>query len=53
MTIQDIALEKARLGELRHKDTGQPLTEEDIRAVFRDLRRLTEGGLFGGGGGGG
>lgn len=53
MTIQDVALEKARLGELRHKDTGQPLTEEDIRAVFRDLRRLTEGGLFGGGGGGG
>lgn len=52
-TIQEIALEKARLGELRHKDTGQPLTEEDIRAVFRDLRRLTEGGLFGGGGGGG
>jgi len=53
MTIQEIALEKARKGELKHKDTGAPLSEEDIRAVFRDLRRFTEGGLIGTGGGGG
>lgn len=53
LTIQEVALEKARKGELHHKDTGLALSEEDIRAVFRDLRRLTEGGLVGGGGGGG
>lgn len=53
LTVQEIALEKVREGALRHKDTGQPLTEEEIRAVFSDMRKLTEGGLFGGGGGGG
>ncbi len=53
LTVQEVALEKVREGALKHKDTGQPLTEEDIRAVFSDMRKLTEGGLFGGGGGGG
>ncbi len=53
LTIQEVALEKVRSGALKHKDTGQPLTEEDIRAVFSDMRKLTDGGLFGGGGGGG
>ncbi|MEW6502472.1 MAG: aspartate ammonia-lyase [Chloroflexota bacterium] len=53
LTVQEVALEKVREGALKHKDTGQPLTEEDIRAVFSDMRKLTEGGLFGGGSGGG
>jgi fumarate hydratase class II len=53
LTVQEVALEKVREGALKHKDTGQPLTEDDIRAVFSDMRKLTEGGLFGGGGGGG
>ncbi|MEW6178325.1 MAG: aspartate ammonia-lyase [Chloroflexota bacterium] len=53
LTVQEVALEKVREGALKHKDTGQPLTEADIRAVFSDMRKLTEGGLFGGGGGGG
>lgn len=53
LTVQEVALEKVREGALKHKDTGQPLTEEDIHAVFSDMRKLTEGGLFGGGGGGG
>jgi|YNPMSStandDraft_2_1061718.scaffolds.fasta_scaffold00181_9 fumarate hydratase class II len=53
LTVQEVALEKVREGALKHKDTGQPLTEEEIRAVFSDMRKLTEGGLFGGGGGGG
>ncbi|GAP11220.1 aspartate ammonia-lyase [Bellilinea caldifistulae] len=52
LTVQEVALEKVREGALKHKDTGQPLTEDDIRAVFSDMRKLTEGGLFGGGGGG-
>ncbi|MFN7034829.1 MAG: aspartate ammonia-lyase [Bellilinea sp.] len=53
LTVQEVALEKVREGALKHKDTGQPLTEDDIHAVFSDMRKLTEGGLFGGGGGGG
>lgn len=53
LTVQEVALEKVREGALKHKDTGQPLTEADIHAVFSDMRKLTEGGLFGGGGGGG
>jgi len=53
LTVQEVALEKVREGALKHKDTGQPLSEEEIRAVFSDMRKLTEGGLFGGGGGGG
>lgn len=52
LTVQEVALEKVREGALKHKDTGQPLTEEEIRAVFSDMRKLTEGGLFGGGAGG-
>ncbi|MEW6651165.1 MAG: aspartate ammonia-lyase [Chloroflexota bacterium] len=53
MTIQEIALEKVRQGALRHKDNAQPLSEADILAVFSDMRKFTEGGLFGSGGGGG
>jgi len=52
MTIQDLALEKARQGALK-RTTGEPLTEEDVTATFRDLRKFTEGGMVGSGGGGG
>ena len=53
LTIQEVALEKVRDGALKHKDSGKPLTEAEILAVFSDMRKFTEGGLFGGGGGGG
>ncbi len=53
LTVQEVALEKVREGALKHKDNGQPLNEADIQAVFSDMRKFTEGGLFGGGGGGG
>lgn len=52
-TVQEIALEKVGAGALKHKDSGQPVTEAEILAVFSDMRKFTEGGLFGGGGGGG
>ncbi len=51
MTIQDLALEKARQGTLK-RTTGEPLTEADVTATFRDLRKFTEGGMVGTGGGG-
>ncbi|HLF27818.1 MAG TPA: aspartate ammonia-lyase [Anaerolineae bacterium] len=52
-TIREVALEKIQAGELVHKDTGQPMTIEEIDAVLGDIRRLTEGGIHGAGGGGG
>ncbi len=53
LTIQEVAAEKANRGELIRKDNGQPVTAADLKAVFGDLRKLTEGGISGGGGGGG
>jgi fumarate hydratase class II len=52
LTVQEVALEKAKLGSLTNKDTGRPVSEAEIQAIFSDLRRFTEGGLVGGGGGG-
>ena len=52
LTVQEVALEKAKLGALTNKDTGRPVSEAEIQAIFSDLRRFTEGGLVGGGGGG-
>ncbi|HZW02318.1 MAG TPA: lyase family protein, partial [Anaerolineaceae bacterium] len=53
LTIYEVALEKVRQGELKHKADVRPMTEEELRAVFSDLRRFTEGGIIGAGGGGG
>ncbi|MDD5368422.1 MAG: aspartate ammonia-lyase [Anaerolineaceae bacterium] len=53
VTIQEVAVEKARRGELVHKDGGRPVTPEEIEATLTDLRRLTEGGIAGSPGGGG
>lgn len=50
MTVQEIALKKARRGELLAIQSGQPVTEDNIRAVFSDLRKFTQGGLIGGSG---
>jgi aspartate ammonia-lyase len=48
-SIQEIALEKARRGELFHRDTHALISEEEIRSAFSNLRRMTEGGIIGGG----
>jgi aspartate ammonia-lyase len=52
VTVQEVAVERARKGELRHRDEDRAVTPAEIEATFSDLRRLTEGGIFGGGGGG-
>ncbi len=52
LTINEVALEKARNGSLHHRDTGQVLTPEEIGAVLGDLRRLTDGGITGSSAGG-
>jgi fumarate hydratase class II len=52
LTVQQVAVEKASRGELLHRDTHQPLTIAEVENVLKDLRRLTEGGIFGGSSGG-
>lgn len=46
VTISEVALEKASQGELKHRDTGEPVSEEDIKAALSDLKRLTDGGII-------
>ncbi len=53
LSIEDVAIEKARLGQLTARDSGQPVSEDQIRKVFSDLDKLTRGGLVSGAGGGG
>jgi aspartate ammonia-lyase len=52
LTIREVAAERIARGELKHKDTGQPIKLSDIDSVLGDLRKLTEGGLGGPAGGG-
>ncbi len=51
-TIQEVALEKVHQGILHHRDSNQPVTEEEIVQTLSDLRKLTEGGIAGEGSGG-
>jgi fumarate hydratase class II len=53
LTVGQVALEKAAAGELRHRDEDRLVTEEEVAAALGDMRRLTEGGIFGAGGAGG
>ncbi len=45
--IRDVAVEKARTGQLKHRDEDRPVTAAEIEAALSDLRRLTEGGIVG------
>jgi fumarate hydratase, class II len=45
VTISEVALEKARKGELIHRDTGRPVSEDEITTALSDLKRLTDGGI--------
>ncbi|HEX7976167.1 MAG TPA: aspartate ammonia-lyase [Anaerolineales bacterium] len=51
-TVRQLAVEKAAAGELRHRDEDRLASPQEIEAALSDMRRLTEGGIFGGGGGG-
>jgi fumarate hydratase class II len=53
VTIREVALEKARSGELLHRSTQRPVSEGEIDNALSDLLRLTKGGIVGSGGGGG
>ena len=52
LAIREVALEKARLGALKHRDQDRPVAPEEIEAALADLRKLTEGGIAGGSSGG-
>jgi fumarate hydratase class II len=49
-SIRDLAVEKARAGQLRHRDEDRNVSAGEIEAALADLRRLTEGGIVGGSG---
>ena len=52
-SIKELAIEKAKAGELKHRDEDRPVKSEEIESALSDLRKLTDGGIVGGAGGGG
>ncbi|MEJ2350832.1 MAG: aspartate ammonia-lyase [Anaerolineales bacterium] len=45
ITIREVALEKAKAGELQHRDEGRSVSVDEIEGALSDLRKLTEGGI--------
>jgi fumarate hydratase class II len=45
MAIRDLAIEKARAGQLKHRDNDSPVSAEEIEHALNDMRRLTESGI--------
>ena len=45
MAIRDLAIEKARARELKHRDNDDPVSVEEIEHALNDMRRLTESGI--------
>ena len=46
LTIRTVAIEKAEKQELYHLVEKRPVQVAEIKGVFNDLRRLTEGGII-------
>lgn len=45
ITIREVALERAKAGQLRHRDEDRPVSADEIETALSDLRKLTEGGI--------
>jgi fumarate hydratase class II len=45
MAIRDIAIEKAKAGQLKHRDNDQLVSVEEIEGALNDMRRLTKSGI--------
>jgi fumarate hydratase class II len=52
MTIRELALEKAAAGLLIHRNEPRLVTPQEVDDALQDLRKLTDGGIFGGSAGG-
>lgn len=50
--IREVALEKARNGQIINYQTNSPITVEEIETALGDIRKLTEGGIMGNSSGG-
>jgi fumarate hydratase class II len=46
MTITELAVEKARAGELHHREEDRLVHEDEIIRAMGNMRRLTEGGII-------
>jgi aspartate ammonia-lyase len=45
-SIREVAIEKASLGELIHREEDRPVSVEEVIKALDDLRRLTQGGII-------
>ncbi len=45
VAIREVAIEKAKAGQLRHRDNDQPVSAEEIKHALGDMRHLTESGI--------
>ena len=52
LPIQEIAMEQAAAGKLKHRDEDRLVSPDEIENALKDMRRLTEGGIVGVSGGG-
>ncbi len=48
-SIKELAIEKAKAGELKHRDEERIVSVDEIEAALSNLRKLTEGGIMGNG----
>jgi aspartate ammonia-lyase len=45
-SIRDVALEKARSSELKHRDLTRPVTPEEVETALGNVRKMTDGGIL-------
>ncbi len=45
VAIREVAIEKAKAGQLKHRDSDQPVSAEEIEHALGDMRHLTESGI--------
>jgi fumarate hydratase class II len=45
LPIRELAVAKAKAGELIHREENRPVTVDEVEAALTDLRKLTEGGI--------
>ena len=46
-SIKELVIQKAKAGELKHRDEDRPVDVSEIESALNDLRKLTEGGVAG------